>query len=88
MKLINKLFSKEKKITVEFCERNLDQFLTEENHSNYSSFLNQKNVVYKEYECQSKCKECKIAPYAMVNGEFVTAENPNALLEKIKKHVN
>lgn len=84
MKLLNKLFSKEKKLTVEFCEKNLDRFLTEENFSNYNTFFNQKNVTYKEYQCQSKCKECRLSPYAIVNGEFVKAENSDELLEKLK----
>lgn len=84
MKLLNKLFSKDKKLTVEFCEKNLDRFLTEENFSNYNAFFNQKNINYKEYECQSRCKECKQAPYALVNGEFVTADHSDELLELIK----
>lgn len=84
LKILTKLFSKEKKLTVELCEKNLDRFLTEENFPKYNAFFNQKNVQYKEYECQSRCKECKIAPYAIVNGEFVTAVNSDELLEKMK----
>jgi uncharacterized protein YuzB (UPF0349 family) len=84
VKLLNKLFSKEKQLTVEFCEKNLDRFLTEEDFSNYNTFFNQKNVTYKEYQCQSKCKECRLSPYAIVNGEFVKAENSDQLLEKLK----
>lgn len=88
VKLLNKLFSKNKKLTVEFCEKNLDRFLTEENFPKYNTFFNEKNVEYKEYECQSRCKECKQAPYAIVNGEFVTAENSEQLLEKLKKSIH
>lgn len=84
VKLLNKLFSKEKQVTVEFCEKNLDRFLTEENFPKYNAFFNQKNVTYKEYQCQSKCKECKKSPYAIVNGEFVAAESSDLLLEKLK----
>lgn len=86
MKLLNKLFSKEKKLTIEFCEKNLDRFLTEENMPNYNKFLGQKNIQYKEYECQSRCKECKNSPYALVNGEFIAAEDSKKLLEKLKKY--
>lgn len=88
MKFINQLFSKRKNVTIEFCEKNLDRFLTEENMSEYNQFLNRKNVTYKEYECQSRCKECKKSPYALVDGEFTPAEDAQALLEKMKKHLD
>ncbi|MEH6995231.1 DUF1450 domain-containing protein [Neobacillus drentensis] len=39
---------------------------------------------YKEYHCQSRCEECKISPYAIVNGEFIAAEDSAQLLEKLK----
>jgi len=84
VKRLNQLFSKKKKLTVEFCEKNLDRFLTEENFPKYHSFFNEKNVVYKEYECQSRCKECKKSPYTIVNGEFVAADSSEELLEKLK----
>jgi uncharacterized protein YuzB (UPF0349 family) len=85
VKFINQLFSKRKNVTIEFCEKNLDRFLTEENMSEYNQFLSRKNVIYKEYECQSRCKECKKSPYALVDGEFTAAEDSKALLEKMKK---
>jgi uncharacterized protein YuzB (UPF0349 family) len=84
VKLFNRWFFKENKLIVEFCEKNLDQFLTEDEVPKYESFFNEKNVQYKEYECQSKCKECKMAPYAVVNGEFITAATSSELLEKLK----
>ncbi|MFS0634449.1 DUF1450 domain-containing protein [Mesobacillus foraminis] len=86
MKLITKIFSKPKTIRVDFCEKNLDRFLSEEHASDYHSFLSKKNVQYKEYSCQSKCKECQQSPYAIVNGEFITAESSHELLEKLKEH--
>ncbi|MCA1055995.1 YuzB family protein [Rossellomorea aquimaris] len=85
MKFINTLLSKKKKVTVEFCEKNLDRFLQEDDMSHYQQFFEQKNVTYKEYECQSRCKECKKSPYALVNGDFTDAEDSRALLEKMKK---
>lgn len=88
MKLLNKLLSKQKKHTVEFCEKNLDRFLTDENFANYDRFLNSTNIQYKEYECQSRCKECKKSPYAMVNGEFITADDSQELLEAMKRITN
>jgi uncharacterized protein YuzB (UPF0349 family) len=88
MKFINQLFSKRKNVTIEFCEKNLDRFLTEENMAGYDQFLRKKNITYKEYECQSRCKECKLSPYALVDGEFIAADDSQVLLEKMKKHAD
>jgi uncharacterized protein YuzB (UPF0349 family) len=79
-----KLFSKEKTTKIEFCEKNLNRFLTGETESEYGAFLSKKNIKYKEYECQSLCKECKLSPYAIVNGEFITAWTPKELLNQLK----
>ncbi len=38
MKVIQKLFSKQKKVKIEFCQRNLEQFLKEENYADYNEF--------------------------------------------------
>lgn len=85
MKLFKKLLNKQNKITIEFCQNNLDRFLTEENFSDYNTFLNAKNITYKEYECQSRCKECKQSPYAIINDQFVAAENSSELLDALKR---
>lgn len=84
MSLLSKLFHKEKKLHIDFCEKNLDRFLTKELFPAYQAFFQKKNIVYKEYQCQSKCEECKLTPYAIVNGEMVKAENSEALLTKLK----
>lgn len=84
MKLLSKLFSKEKKQTIEFCEKNLDRFLKEESVPRYQAYLSGKNIEYKEYQCQSRCKECKEGPYAVVNGEFIQGKDSDDLLEKLK----
>ncbi|WP_456276125.1 DUF1450 domain-containing protein [Bacillus sp. AK128] len=83
MKLIKKIFSKHKKINIEFCQKNLDRFLSEDQHSDYNTFLNSNKVIYTEYECQSKCRECKASPYAIVDGQFVSADDSKELLEKL-----
>lgn len=88
MKLLNKLWSKQKKHTIEFCEKNLDRFLTDENFSSYDQFFNTTNIQYKEYECQSRCKDCKNTPYAIVNGEVITADDSQELLEAMKRITN
>ncbi|OCA85731.1 hypothetical protein A8F94_12720 [Bacillus sp. FJAT-27225] len=85
MKLFSALFPKQKRINVEFCEKNLDRFLSEENLADYQKFLNGKQVSYKEYECQSHCRECKLSPYALVDGQYVSAESSGDLLVKLKK---
>ncbi|MBN6886958.1 uncharacterized protein YuzB (UPF0349 family) [Cytobacillus horneckiae] len=85
MSLLKKLFSKEKQLMIEFCEKNLDRFYSENDFSEFGPFLNSKGVQYKQYECQSKCKDCKKAPYALVNGEFIQADSPAELLEKVKE---
>ncbi|MDQ0976552.1 uncharacterized protein YuzB (UPF0349 family) [Neobacillus niacini] len=84
MNFITKLFAKEKKLTIDFCEKNLDRFLTEDLQSEYSTFLSKKNIDYKEYMCQSRCEECKNSPYAIVNGEFIAAGDSMELLQKLK----
>ena len=88
MNMIQKLFSKQKKVKIEFCQRNLEQFLQEENYPDYNEFLSRKNVEHKEFECQSRCKECRMSPYAMVNGDFVTAENSDELLKKMAEYID
>jgi uncharacterized protein YuzB (UPF0349 family) len=87
MSLIKKLFPKQKKVKIEFCQRNLEQFLKEENYAAYNEFLSRKKVIYKEFECQSRCKECRMSPYAVVNGEFVEAEDSAELMKKMADYI-
>jgi uncharacterized protein YuzB (UPF0349 family) len=84
MNFITKLFTKEKTLKIDFCEKNLDRFLTEDLQTDYNTFLSKKNIEYKEYHCQSRCEECKKSPYAIVNGELITAEDSGQLLKKLK----
>jgi uncharacterized protein YuzB (UPF0349 family) len=84
--MFQKLFAKKKKVKIEFCQRNLQEFLSEEDYAAYQDFLAQKNVAVQEYECQSRCKECRMSPYAVINGEMIAAESSAELLEKMKEH--
>lgn len=86
MKIIGKLFSKQKKVKIEFCQKNLQQFLKEEDYAEYQDFFAKKNITLQEYECQSRCKECRISPYAIVNGEMVQATDSAELLDKMKQY--
>jgi uncharacterized protein YuzB (UPF0349 family) len=88
LKFITKLFAKETKLKIDFCEKNLDRFLPEELQYEYSAFFGKKNIEYKEYKCQSKCEECKISPYAIVNGEFIAADDSAQLLDRLKHMEN
>lgn len=86
MNMLKKLLSSKRKVRVEFCQKNLDRFLTEKNFAEYNAFSNQKEIIYREYECQSRCKECKQSPYALVDGQFIEAENSEELLKKLKDY--
>ncbi|MBD7937774.1 MULTISPECIES: DUF1450 domain-containing protein [Cytobacillus] len=85
MGLFNKIFSKKEQVTIEFCEKNLDRFYTDEDFALFGPFLSSKEVSYKQYECQSHCKQCKKSPYAIVNGEFIQCETPSELLSQMKE---
>lgn len=85
VKFIANFFSKNKIMKIDFCEKNLDQFLPDELSSDYSAFLSKKNIQFKEFECQNKCKECRQSPYAIVNGKFIAAETSGDLLKKLKQ---
>jgi uncharacterized protein YuzB (UPF0349 family) len=37
-----------------------------------------------EYGCLGHCGECYMEPFALVNGDFVSAPTPEELLQKIK----
>ncbi|MGN7943065.1 DUF1450 domain-containing protein [Virgibacillus sp. 6R] len=84
---MKKLFSKQTKTKISFCTNNLDRFYSDADFSTFNTFLNDKRIEYKEYECQSKCKECKAAPYAVIDGEFVSADSPDELLKSMKSMI-
>ena len=78
--LLKKILKKEKKINVEFCQNNIDQFLEEESLRLFQAFINQKHVSMREYTCLSHCELCKEKPYAKVNGDIISAESSKDLL--------
>nr|WP_163103441.1 DUF1450 domain-containing protein [Peribacillus alkalitolerans] len=86
MFIIKNLLTRKKKIQIDFCETNLDRYLTKNNFLEFQSFLNQKHVQYNEYACQSRCKECQKSPYAIVDGKILVAESSTELLEKLKTY--
>ncbi|MDN9011737.1 YuzB family protein [Brevibacillus laterosporus] len=40
-----------------------------------------------EYGCLGHCGECYMQPFALVNGDFVTAETTDSLLTLIKEKI-
>lgn len=86
---MKRLFSKlaKKKRKVEFCQKNLDRFLKEEDVPLYEEFLQNPAITYNEYQCQSKCEICAKHPYAIVNGQMVIAGSAQELVEKVKEIV-
>jgi len=38
-----------------------------------------------EYGCMGNCKQCMMKPFVKVNGEYVAADNPQALRERIEE---
>ncbi|GIP31173.1 YuzB family protein [Paenibacillus sp. J2TS4] len=64
---------------IEFCANNMHHGTDEvmqklESNPDY-------DVV--EYGCLGNCGECFLSPYALVNGEFVTADSAEELYEAI-----
>ncbi|HWO75255.1 MAG TPA: DUF1450 domain-containing protein [Bacillus sp. (in: firmicutes)] len=85
MKWLFSKTNKRKKLTIEFCENNLDRFLKEDDLPLFKEFLSEPHITYKEYDCQSHCKLCKKNAYAIVNGELVTEASSRELLNRLKE---
>lgn len=83
--LLKKVFTKKQKITIEFCQNNLDRFLEEETIPLFTNFFSKKNISMKEYTCLNECKLCKKKPFAKVNREMISAENSDQLLSKLNQ---
>ncbi|TDQ40431.1 YuzB family protein [Aureibacillus halotolerans] len=68
---------------VEFCVSNLA------NGSQKALELLEKdpNLDVIEYGCLSYCSVCATSLYALVNGEVVTADTPESLVERIYEHI-
>ncbi|MFE4897275.1 DUF1450 domain-containing protein [Peribacillus butanolivorans] len=81
---LSKMFTKKEKIHIEFCQNNLDRFLNEQTLAEFGKFLRNPRIQYKEYECLSECKLCNKAPYAKVNGQIMSGENTQDLLNQLQ----
>lgn len=67
---------------VEFCSSNVSSY----SKKVVAALENdpELDVDVMEYGCLGHCGECYMAPFALVNGDFVTAATADELLEKIK----
>lgn len=41
-----------------------------------------------EERCLLYCGQCLVEPFAVINGEDITADSPEELLEEIQNHLN
>lgn len=86
-----RLFSKKRKkkqVKIEFCEKNLDRHLQKDHMAEYEKFFRENKLSLEEYECQSHCELCGKMPYAVMNGEMITADNDRELLKKMKSKLD
>ncbi len=71
---------------VEYCVSNLAHGTDE----TFRKLAKHPDVEVMEYGCLDRCSDCYLFPYALVNGEMVTAETPESLyaniLETIRRH--
>ncbi|RFU70059.1 DUF1450 domain-containing protein [Peribacillus saganii] len=82
--LLSSIFSKKKKLSIEFCQNNLDRFLDKDTQSSLGHLLRENAIQYKEFECLSHCKECKKSPYVKLNDEMITANTMDNLIKEIE----
>ncbi|KQL43248.1 MULTISPECIES: YuzB family protein [Bacillus] len=64
---------------IEFCVSNLAQGSQEAKEK----LEKDPNLDVMEYGCLSYCGKCMDSPFALVNGEFVSGENAEQLVERI-----
>ncbi len=68
---------------VEFCASNVSSYTKTVMEALENDLDLDADVL--EYGCLGHCGECYMQPFALVNGDFVTAETPEELLGKIKE---
>lgn len=73
------------KALVEFCVSNLSSYTQEVMDALEND--DQLDVDVLEYGCLGHCGECFLAPFALVDGEFVQADTAEELLQRIKQKV-
>ena len=64
---------------VKFCQNNYTQGVEEA-----VTKLESEGVNVKVESCLGKCDICSVEPFAIVDGEVITADSTNKLYEKIK----
>jgi len=81
------LFKRKKKVTLEFCTNNLNQFYDDDQFDDLEEFVNEQGYQVKEMDCLSYCDECTCSPYVLINSVFVQAESPKELIMKLKEKI-
>ncbi|APH03813.1 YuzB family protein [Bacillus weihaiensis] len=69
---------------IEFCISNL----ANGSQSALEKLEKDPNLDIIEYGCLSYCGKCSQSLFALVNGEIVTGEDPDALVENIYTHLD
>lgn len=53
----------------------------------FDRLLEHDNIEIEEVGCNSHCEICDVRPYALVNGECITATSETELYEKIMQYI-
>lgn len=69
---------------IKFCDNNYAQGI-EDIVNKLKSELNEDEVVVES--CLGYCGDCAVGPFALVNDEFIQADTPDELYDKIKKEL-
>lgn len=69
---------------IEFCISNL----ASGSHKAMEKLERDSNLDIIEYGCLSYCGKCSATLYALVEGEVVTGETPDDLVEKIYEYID
>lgn len=67
---------------IKFCENNFDHGVEK-----VIEKLKAENVSVEVEGCLAYCGECASGPFAVVDDEFVQADSPDALYQKIKSMI-
>ncbi|MEG6573826.1 DUF1450 domain-containing protein [Caldibacillus debilis] len=83
------LFSKKNKPgKLYFCTNNLNRFYDDDAFDRLEGFVDEHGLKVREMDCLSYCEECECSPYALFNREFIAADTPDELIEKLKRRVS
>jgi len=76
-----------KKLSIEVCANNLNQFYSDGDIERLEDFLEENDANIREMNCLSHCEECVCSPYALVNRKLIKAESPGKLWDKLRNPI-